>query len=73
MSHFQKMTDESIMPHWSKYKGHKLANVPASYLIWLYDEWGIKNSGELHRPLREYIEDNMQALRKEISYNKNNR
>lgn len=61
----QKMTDESLMPHWSKYKGQKIGNVPASYLIWLYEDFGLKNSGELHRLLREYIEENMDVLRKE--------
>lgn len=30
------LTDESPMP-WGKYQGDKMINVPASYLIWLYD------------------------------------
>lgn len=63
--HYEKMTDESLMPHWSKYKGQKVGNVPARYLLWLYEEWGLKNSGELHRALREYIEENMDALKME--------
>ena len=50
------MTDESIMP-FGKYKGQKLANVPASYLLWLYDN--NKCFGEL----KKYIEENMDALR----------
>jgi len=32
-----KLTDESPMP-FGKYKGEKMANVPASYLKWIYDE-----------------------------------
>lgn len=71
MSH-EKADDKTLMK-WGKYKGKPLAEIPASYLLWIYDEWGLKNSGELHRWLREYIEDNMQGLRKEISFNKNNR
>jgi len=31
------MKDIDLMP-WGKYKGVKMANVPASYLIWLYKE-----------------------------------
>lgn len=30
-----KFTDETLMP-FGKYKGEKLINVPASYLLWLY-------------------------------------
>ena len=59
------MTDNDLMP-WGKYKGKKMINVPASYLLWLWDEWGLQKSGELHRQLREYVRDNLQALRKEI-------
>ncbi len=32
----KKLTDESLMP-WGKYKGYSMENVPASYLIWLYE------------------------------------
>lgn len=32
------MNDESIMP-FGKHKGEKLANVPADYLLWLYDNY----------------------------------
>jgi hypothetical protein len=34
-----ELTDESIMP-WGKYRGRKLKDVPASYLLWLYDVAG---------------------------------
>lgn len=62
-----KMTDESLMPAWSKYKGQKLANVPASYLLWLYYDWGLKDgpNSPQHQQLKEYIEDNMDALKAE--------
>jgi len=30
------MQDDDIMP-FGKHKGEKMANVPASYLIWLYE------------------------------------
>lgn len=44
-----------------KFKGQKLANVPASYLIWLFDNG--KCSGEL----KKYIEENMDSLQAEIN------
>lgn len=52
------MKDESIMP-FGKYKGAKLANVPASYLIWLYD------NGKCYGELKKYIEENMDSLKQE--------
>lgn len=52
------MTDDSLMP-FGKYKGEKLANVPAAYLLWLY----VNNKcfGEL----KEYIKANYDDLRHE--------
>lgn len=55
-----RYTDETIMP-FGKYKGKAMANVPAIYLIWLYDE------GCSHEGVRRYIEDNMEVLRKEAT------
>lgn len=52
------MTDASLMP-FGIHKGKRLIDVPAKYLIWLYDEK--KCSG----PLKDYIEGNMDALKKE--------
>jgi len=53
------MTDESLMP-FGVHKGKQLADVPASYLIWLYDN--DKCFGEL----KSYIEENLKVLRAEI-------
>ena len=52
------MTDESLMP-WGKYKGEKIANVPASYLLWLYDNQ--KCTGEI----KLYIRNNLEGLKQE--------
>lgn len=57
------MTDESIMP-FGKFKGQKLANVPASYLIWLFD------NDKCYGELKEYIEENLESLRHEINESK---
>jgi len=54
------MNDESLMP-FGKYKGIKLANVPASYLLWLLAEK--KCFGDL----KKYIEENKSVLEIEIS------
>ena len=55
------MTDESIMP-FGKHKGEKLANVPSSYLLWLFEE------GKCLGELRTYIADNMDAIKSDIAY-----
>jgi len=55
------MNDESIMP-FGKHKGEKLANVPPSYLLWLFDE------SKCYGELRAYIVDNMDAIKAEIEY-----
>lgn len=61
------LTDESIMP-FGKHKGKEMANVPASYLLWIYDEWTLPNPrfGFVHQEVKAYIEKNMDVLRKEV-------
>lgn len=53
------MNDTSPMP-FGKYKGKKLEDVPAHYLIWLYDN--DKSFGDL----KDYIEDNLDVLQQEV-------
>lgn len=62
-----ELTDESLMP-FGKHKGEKMANVPASYLLWIYDEWTLPNPrfGFVHKEVKAYIEENLDALKKEI-------
>lgn len=50
------MKDTDLMP-WGIHKGKKMANVPASYLLWLYNN--NKCSGEV----KTYIEENMDVLK----------
>ena len=54
------MNDDTLMP-FGKYKGYKLIDVPADYLLYLYEQ------GNLQEDLKEYIEDNMNVLLKEIN------
>lgn len=55
----EKLTDQSIM-NFGKYKGHKLANVPPDYLLWIYDNYDLKPE------LKAYIDDNMSILKQEV-------
>lgn len=52
-----KYTDETLMP-FGKFKGKKLANVDADYLMWWYRE----NRHQGH-PLQKYIEENLEVLK----------
>lgn len=44
-----------------KYQGKPMIDVPAAYLLWLY------NKGCDNRPVSKYIQDNLDALNKENS------
>lgn len=54
-----KLTDADPMPMGKKYRDVIMADVPADYLLWLYD------NNKCTPPVRSYVEDNMQALRAE--------
>ena len=55
------MDDNSIMS-FGKYKGEKMANIPAEYLIWLYENTNV------YGEIKEYIRSNMDVLKSEINY-----
>lgn len=61
------LSDESLMPRWSKYSGVKMANVPAKYLLWVYE------NNKCTQDVRDYIDRNMDALRLEIKQQENNK
>lgn len=50
-----KMTDESLMP-FGEFKGQKMANVPASRLLWYYSNMQLRDD------LKMYIEENRHVL-----------
>jgi uncharacterized protein (DUF3820 family) len=56
-------TDSTPMP-FGKYLGKPLVNVPAHYLLWLY------NNGLDHHALKQYIISNLDALNKEAGHRK---
>lgn len=59
------LNDNSFMP-FGKYKGEKMENVPASYLLWLYD------NNVTNKDVKQYIEDNLDVLEKEVEENSYN-
>jgi len=62
----EKFTDSTPMP-FGKYKGTKLANVPADYLIWLGQQYQAEiPKFIIGRSLAVYIMDNYDALTAEI-------
>lgn len=61
------LTDEGVMP-FGKHKGEKMKGVPASYLLWLYDndERGLWQGCGIHAmPVKMYIEANIAAIEKD--------
>ena len=72
-----KLTDESII-NFGMHKGKKLANVPASWLLWFYHNTNVSaswllwfyhntNVSAVNADLHEYIKDNLQALEKKVN------
>lgn len=57
------LTDESRMP-FGKYKGEKMANVPASYLLWLYE------NDKCNKEVKEYVLDNLDVIKEQVKRNK---
>lgn len=52
------LTDDSLMP-FGKHKGKRLDQVPASYLLWLWDDGWWQRADE---PLGAYLADCFSAL-----------
>jgi uncharacterized protein (DUF3820 family) len=57
------LTDQDIMPY-GKHKGKEMANVPAAYLLWLYE------NDKCTDEVREYISENIEVLKMEIDKNR---
>lgn len=52
------LTDDSPMP-FGKHRGEKMSEVPASYLLWLWDNGIYQEKG---KPVHNYIAENFKAL-----------
>lgn len=62
----EDLKDDSLMP-FGKYKGQKMIDVPASYLLWFYNEH-IVGGSEINmtltnKMLKRYIVDNLEVLK----------
>lgn len=57
------MTDNDIMP-FGKYKGEKMANIPADYFVWLCE------NGKCFGKVKKYLDENIDTLVAEIALNK---
>lgn len=55
------LNDTDPMP-WGKYKGTPMANVPASYLLWLHE-----NNKANDYPVKKYIANNFEVLKKQAN------
>lgn len=60
------LTDDCPMP-WGIHKGKRMEDVPASYLIYFYDQ------NKCSADVRAYIEDNLDVLRMEVKRDRPNR
>ncbi len=56
------MTDNSLMP-FGKYRGEKMANVPADYLLWIFE------NNKCTPEVAKYIAENLSVIKSEIEYN----
>jgi len=69
-----KLKDDDLMPI-GKYKGRPMKEVPASYLLWWYEDKletdSYINISLTFKMLKRYITDNLQFLKekKEVEYN----
>lgn len=52
------LTDDDVIPFGKKYEGIKLANVPNSYLKFIYEE-----GYNIPAHLKKYIEDNWEVIK----------
>lgn len=54
-----ELTDQSLMP-FGQHKGEKLANVPAQYLLYIFENF------KLYDNLKAYIKKNKDVLEAEV-------
>jgi len=56
----QPLTDQDPMP-FGKHKGTAMQGVPASYLLWLYE------NNKCNAQVKQYIEENLDVLHHEVN------
>ena len=55
-----KLTDSSLML-FGKYQGYELKNIPARYMLWIYDNLTLRDD------LKEYIDNRRERYLREIT------
>ena len=60
----EKLTDDSIID-FGEHKGQKMANVPAHYLLWMFDQPWCRND------IKVYVTENRDVLTAERAINDN--
>lgn len=67
----KELTDTDLMP-FGKHKGTEMQDVPASYLLWLWDEMdgGLSINSPDSQRVYNYIEDNLEVLNQELKNKK---
>lgn len=59
----KELDDESIMTFGKQHKGKMLIDVPAKYLLWLWNEFEARGAnGQRAKDVQAYIKENMDAL-----------
>lgn len=61
----EQFNDRSKMI-FGKYKGQTLASIPDEYLLWLHGEL-VKRCTPFAKPLKEYLDENIDAIKQNIS------
>jgi hypothetical protein len=56
------LIDSDPMPYGKKHKGEPMEEVPASYLLWIEDEWD-----QVPPDLQKYINENRQCLEDKVN------
>lgn len=62
------LSDDSLMPSWSKaHGGKKMSEVPDEYLLWVYE------NNKCDPAVKWYVERNIDAIKSNIRQQKNNK
>ena len=52
-----------------KYKGYRLGEIPADYMLWLYDEMSAKDN-PFSKKMTEYLAENLEYYQQQIGFKK---
>jgi hypothetical protein len=64
----ETLRDTDRMP-FGKHKGKMIAEIPDDYLLWLHGEMEKKHVSPFARPLKDYLDENLEAIKKNVEDN----